>query len=129
MQKSNIKNSRAVGMVSSLACGVAITALCLLLFSFIMTKFDASDGIVSAMSSIALCVGSYTASFLAASRQRKNGLLTGILCGVVVFVLTFLIGVVFMKVSLSMGVFSKLVMLLVCGAIGGIIGVNSKKRF
>lgn len=128
MQKSNIKNSRAVSMVTSLVCGVAVTVLCLLAFSFVMTRFDTSDGIVSAMSSVALCVGSYFASFLVARRHRKNGLVTGILCGVIVFAVTFLVGVIFMKVSLSMGIFPKAVMLLVCGAIGGIIGVNSKAR-
>lgn len=125
---NNIKNSRAFTTVSSIFFGAIVTIICLIVFSFIMTKIDAPDGLISAMSSISICVGSYFAGFLISKKRRKNGLATGILCGILIFCITFLISVVFAKNALSMGFFSKLIMILVCSSIGGIVGVNSKLK-
>lgn len=126
---NNIRDSKAFTAVSSILLGGVLTTLCLLFFSFIMTKVDAPDGLVSAMASISLCVGSYFAGFLIAKKYRKNGLITGILCGLVIFAITFAISMIFVKLALTMGTFSKLIMIIVCTALGGIIGVNSKARF
>ena len=127
---NNIKNSKMYHSISSLVVGVGATLLCLILFSIIMTKVDTPDGVTSVMSSIALCVGSYFSGFIISKKRRKNGLLTGILCGIVIFCLTFIISILFIKTALSMGVFSKLIMILICSSIGGVVGVNAKvKRY
>lgn len=125
---NNIKNSGTYNTAVSLLIGIAATLLCLVVFSFVMTKLDAPDGIVSAMSSIALCVGSYFAGFVLSKRRRKNGLLTGIFCGIGIFIVTFLLGLLFAQITPSLGIFSKLLMVLVCSAIGGVVGVNSKRK-
>lgn len=125
---NNIKNSKTYSAIVSVFFGAVVTLACLFLFSFIMTKIDAPDGIISAMSSISICVGSYFTGFLISKKQRKNGLLTGILCGILIFCITFLISVIFVRCALSMGFFSKLVMILICSSIGGIVGVNSKAK-
>ena len=126
---NNLRDSKVFNTAISILSGGVLTVLCLLLFSFIMTKVDAPDGLVSAMSSISLCVGSYFAGFLISKRYRKNGLFTGVFCGLIIFAITFIISMIFMKFALTMGTFSKLIMIIVCTSIGGIIGVNSKVRF
>jgi len=127
---NNIKNSRAFNLISSVFFGSVVTIICLIVFSFVMTKIDAPDGLISAMSSISICVGSYFVGFLISKKRRKNGLFTGIFCGILIFCITFLISIIFVKNALSMGFFSKFIMILICSSIGGIVGVNSKvKRY
>lgn len=126
---NNLKNSKLFNFGISLLAGGALTFVCLLLFSFIMTKVDAPDGVISAMASLSLCVGSYFAGFIITKKYRKRGLFTGIVCGVAIFAVTFLVSVIFIKCALTMGTFSKFIMIVVCTSIGGIIGVNSKVRY
>ncbi|MEG0614696.1 MAG: TIGR04086 family membrane protein [Oscillospiraceae bacterium] len=123
---STFKSTRAYNTLTSVLLGGIQTIICLLAFSFIMSKIDVSGGIISAMSSVALCIGAYFSGFIAAKRHRKNGLLTGLLCGVVIFCIVFLISVIFFKSPISIGLFPKFVMIMICSGIGGIIGVNSK---
>ena len=126
----NIKNSKAFSAISSVFFGAVVTIICLIIFSFIMTKIDAPDGLISAMSSISICVGSYFAGFLISKKRRKNGLFTGIFCGILIFCITLLFSVILVKSVISMGFFTKLIMILICSSIGGIVGVNSKlKRY
>jgi putative membrane protein (TIGR04086 family) len=93
-----------------------------------MTKLDTPEAIVSLMSSVALCVGAYSGGYISSRRRRQNGLITGLICGVIIYLVIFLVGVILSRVSISFGFFSKLIMVIACGAIGGVIGVNSKKK-
>ena len=123
---NNLKNSKAFNVISSIFFGAIVTIICLVAFSFIMTKIDAPDGLVSAMASISICVGSYFAGFLVSKNRRKNGLITGIFCGILIFCFTFILSMFFIRSAMSMGFLTKLIMILICSSIGGIVGVNSK---
>ncbi|MGN1133145.1 MAG: TIGR04086 family membrane protein [Oscillospiraceae bacterium] len=98
----------------------------MLLFAFIITKIDVGDKVVSVMSSIALCAGAYAGGYISARKRRSNGLLMGILCGLFIFLVILTVGSLFVK---SMGGSSpslKLILVLICGGIGGVVGVNSR---
>lgn len=125
---NSIKSSRLFCTLSSSFIGMIIVIVFLLVFSFFMTKFDAPAVVISVMSSLALCIGAYTGGYIAARRRKQNGLIMGILAGISVYCIIFLLGLILAKTSMSMGFFSKLIMTLICGAIGGIIGVNSKRK-
>lgn len=125
---SNIKTSRLYCTISSSFVGILVVIICLLLFSFLMTKVDAPDGIISAMSVIALCVGSFVGAYVASRKRRQNGLITGILTGVIIYIGILLLGVIITKTSTNIGFFPKLIIALICGAIGGVIGVNSRQK-
>ncbi len=101
----------------------------LLIFSGIASVIDLSDGAFTVMSSIALCAGCFGASYIAAKKRRKNGLKTGLLCGAIIFAVTFLGGIIFVRSFSVGGFFTKLLIILVCSSLGGIIGVNSPQRF
>ncbi len=112
---------------AALACVGAIF-LASVTFSGIATVIDLSDGAFTAMSSAALCAGCFAASFTVAKRKRKNGIKTGLLCGVLIFLLTFTAGLFFVKSFSAGGFFTKLLIILTCSAIGGIVGVNSPHK-
>lgn len=106
--------------------GFVIVFICVLFFAFIITKIDATDKIISVMSGIALCVGAYAGGYISAKKRRKNGLFMGVLCGLFMFLIILIIGSVFIKAISGCSPSVKLVLTLICGAVGGIVGVNSK---
>lgn len=125
---SNIKTSRLFCTLSSSFVGVLVIIFCLLLFSYIMTKVDAPDAVVSVMSVFALCIGSFVGAYVASKRRRQNGMITGIITGIVIYVAIIILGIIIIKTSFGFGFFSKLIIALICGAIGGVTGVNSRQK-
>ncbi len=126
--KDNFKNSKLYHWFSSVGTGVVITILCLMLFAFVMTGIDVSEGAVSTFGSVSVCVGSYFFSFLVGKKRRKDGILTGIICGTISFGLLIVLNLLFLRNPFTSAFFSKLSMIMICSVIGGIIGVNSKIR-
>jgi len=125
---NDIKSSRLYCSVSSSLIGMVIIILCLLLFSILITKFDAPEIMVTIMSSLALCIGAYSGGYISSKRRRQNGLLMGIISGILIYCLILIVGLIFAKTAISFGILSKLILTLICGAIGGIFGVNSRKK-
>lgn len=127
---NSFKSSRLYCTASSSFVGIIVILVCLLIFSLFMTKFDAPEPMVSVMSSLALCIGAYVGGYIAAKRRRQNGMIIGILTGIAIYCVVFFAGIIFAKNSVSFGFFTKLIMTLICAAVGGVFGVNSKgKRY
>lgn len=125
---SNIKTSRLYCTISSSFIGILVIIVCLLLFSYLMTKVDIPDGFVTAMSVVALCTGSFVGAYIGARKKRQNGMITGIITGVTIYIAVIILGVIITKTSAGAGFFTKLIIALVCGAIGGVVGVNSRQK-
>lgn len=131
MRKSaayNDKKEKLMLILTGILSCVGAVSLSALLFSFVISKIDLSDDIIKLMSSISLCVGCIAAGYSVSKRRRKNGLLTGLLCGIIIFFVVLFAGILFVRTFTAMGFISKLIIILVCSAIGGVIGVNSLFR-
>lgn len=113
---------------TALAC-VGAVFLTTTFFSAIATVVDFSDSSFTIISSISLCAGCFSAGFTAAKRRRRNGLRVGLVCGAVIFAAALLGGIVFVRSFSAGGFFTKLLIILVCSVMGGVLGVNSPKRF
>ncbi len=120
---------RITAVVHSIFACIGAVFVTLLAFSAIGTIIDLSSGAFTIMSSIALCAGCFGASFTAARKKKKNGLKTGLLCGAIIFAVTFLGGIIFVRSFSVGGFFTKMLIILICSSLGGIIGVNSPQRF
>lgn len=114
--------------ILAVVAGLAVTLLFLLLFSLLMSNINAPDSLVQAMACLALCAGSFTAGFVAARRRRRKGLLVGLCCGVAMYFAVFLIGLLLLQSFAAAGTFAKLVFMILCSCIGGVVGVNCKCR-
>ena len=114
----------------AIIAGFLITILVLLFFSFILTKIDAPDKVIKLLSTVALGVGTYFGGYICSKRKHNKGIYRGALCGFIMFCMIVIMGAIFADTILSFSVTSKLILTLVCGAIGGIVGANSKfKRY
>ena len=124
-----IKTERLLMVLSAVFACVGAAFTTVTIFSAIATIIDLSDGTYNIMSSAALCAGCFAAAYTAAKRRKKQGLRVGLACGGIIFAVTLLLGIIFVKGFSAGGFFTKLLIILACSAVGGIIGVNSPKRF
>lgn len=108
--------------------GFAIIIVCILAFAFIITKIDVTDKVVSVLSSAALCAGAYAGGFISAKKRRRNGLFMGVLCGLFMFFIILVVSTFFIQTISGFSPSLKLILTLLFGAIGGIVGVNSKNN-
>lgn len=108
--------SVAVGIISALI----VTAL-IALFSFL---FISDMRAIRFISLIPLFAGAFSGAFFCGKHRRRKGLIEGIICGTLLYIVLLVFGIIFI------GNFTgskKLLLLVISGAIGGVIGVNSKR--
>ncbi len=110
-------------LISALAGACMSLAFIFLSSLFVLFLMDSLQ-YISFFSHTALVLGALSAGFLCGKRRRRNGLKEGILCGAVMYVMIFVGGVILCSSAVSP---KKLILLAVAGAIGGVMGVNSKR--
>lgn len=111
-----------------LCVGVLCTTLLLLLMALLIRSVDVPRGAVTPLAVTAAGVGAFAAGLTAALAARRNGLVLGAVCGLVLFLIILLAGNLrFDGVDGSFAV-TKAAVLTVAGAIGGVLGVNRRRR-
>ncbi len=114
------------GALLSAGWGLLVILLVIMLFSFLLTKFDAADPVITLIASAALCAGAFSGGFVCAKTRRHHGLALGLLCGSLIFIFIFAVSLFFARSSQGLSGPSKLLLALLFGAVGGIVGVNTK---
>lgn len=124
---SQSKSSLALGIVLSTTISLIITAVFMLIFAAILSKQSSAEWLVCTLSMTAQALGAVAGGFVCAKIIGHNGLLMGAIIGAVLFVIFTLIALIsgsgFSIVSII-----RLALLLVCSTLGGILGVNLKKK-
>lgn len=125
---SQVYESKAFCLLLAVVVGFFVIMGCLFMFSLIVSKIDLPKGALAVFSTIALCVGAFSGGLTCAKRRGKNGLLFGVATGVAMFVVIFVLSLFFARTAVTFTAASKLFWTIVFGAVGGIVGVNSKSR-
>ena len=112
--------------------GAVVGALCCTLLLAVMAAIVASQDIpkaaITPMAIVAAAAGAFFGCFAAARIAREKGLLIGGACGLLLFILVALAGFAFLKEIRGAYILVKLAVMLVLSALGGVIGVNLRKR-
>lgn len=116
------------GILLSVGLGVLLCFVLMLLFSIVMSFNNVPQSLYFPMTILASCVGGFAAGYSAARCFMERGLLWGLLCGGILFVLLVISDAVVSHEGLGLISFVKLAMILIVSAIGGLIGVNRKKK-
>lgn len=101
MKNNRLFGGRKLSVLSStvlsacVGCGAIFVAV--LAFAYVITKIDATDLMLSVMSTAALGIGAYAGGYVCGKRQRRNGLLSGVLCGVFIFLIIVILSALFQK--------------------------------
>ena len=112
--------------------GAVVGALCCTLLLAVMAAIVASQDIpkaaITPMAMVAAAAGSFIGGIASARIAKEKGLLVGAACGLLLFILVVLSGLAFLKEIRGAYILVKLAVMLVCSALGGVIGVNLRKR-
>ncbi len=110
------------------AVGIIACTAVMLLMTLVLQHAEIPRRAVMPMAVAAAAVGSFLAGLVAARLARQNGLLLGALCGSVLYLLVLAAGLLhYAGVGIGFAAV-KAGMMLVAGALGGILGVNRRHR-
>ena len=129
LSKIKSENNWYVFGAKNLLICLALTVLVLFLMSIIAVFANLQAAAVSLMVSIItyLCVG--VCGFRGARKSGSNGLLMGAISGLSYGVVLYLIGAIaFGELSFNTSILLTLLICVLCGAVGGVMGVNMKSK-
>ena len=108
--------------------GGVVGALLLLVMALCMTTWDLPQATVTPMATAAVAIGAFASGLTAARLAQKQGLLLGALCGALLYALVWLTGLTRIGEMQAASVLIKWAILIASGAIGGIVGVNLRRK-
>lgn len=125
-------NSAIAKLLRPLGFGIGFGAvtclLALLIAAAIMTTGAIPASAVTPIAFVAASLAAFVGGFVAARCSRERGLLFGAGCGLLLFLLVTLIGIATLKEVQGTTMLLKAALTMGLGALGGIIGVNAKRR-
>ncbi|MGI6269439.1 MAG: TIGR04086 family membrane protein [Candidatus Howiella sp.] len=111
-----------------LICGVIATVFMLFVLAFVMTLKDVPAAAVSAFSSLAVGFGGLCGGFFASRKAGRKGLFFGAATGIFLYIIVLCASLIVNSGAFSVMSIIKLAITVLSAAIGGILGVNMKKR-
>lgn len=116
-------------MIKAVLFAYALSALLLFVFALISTYACLSDRTIRVLVNLATALGTASCGFLSGRRSSRGGLISGALCGCAYTVFLCVIGgLAVQNFELGMNAVTAFTIGLVCGSVGGIIGINTKSR-
>lgn len=115
----------AIGLlVAAVLCGLLSC-----IFAFVLNMMDGLpygiiDYVMVGLEGVSVLIG----AFIAAAIAKSRGLIVGLLVGAVALLVTFIVGMSMPENDIGILTLIRAVVLLLCGALGGIRGVNRKER-
>ena len=110
------------------AVGGIVTTVLLVLMAVGMTMKDVPQAVVAPLATVAAAIGAFVGGLTTAKIARQQGLLLGALCGALLYALIFLTGLTHLGYTQATEVLIKWAILIACGAVGGVIGVNLRRK-
>ena len=120
------KNNIFLKIIKGVGISVVFTIVCLTVFSALLTYTNLSESLIQPVVISVTGISILAGSFFATRKVARNGIIKGIFVGLIYILLIYLISSVINNAnfSLSMGSIIMIAVGILCGAIGGIIGVN-----
>lgn len=105
--------------------GSIICTILLFAAAFLFTKIGyIPDNMMSTVTVIITCIGVFFGGYIAAKISKQKGLLVGFMVGILIFLIITAISVIVIKQPVTLSVLTKAVIIIVTGAIGGLLGVS-----
>lgn len=122
------RNNIFLKIIKGVVISIIFTLISLTIFSALLTYTNLSENLIQpvviSVTGISILVG----SFFTTRKVTKNGIIKGISVGLIYILLIYLISSVINNANFSLSMESIIMITvgILCGAIGGIIGVNVK---
>lgn len=118
----------ALALTAGSLGGIAVLAVLLCLFAFALSAGGLTGSSAPMFSSAALAVGAFVSGFITAKLIREHGLLVGALSGAWMFIIVCVVGAFVGVTELSGAALFRLAISAAAAALGGIVGVNLRRR-
>ena len=114
-----------INFISILFLTVATLGFFLCLVAFVIIRIDTPEYILIPLTTVILTFSSFLDSFLLAKVLKENGIAIGILTGIFFAVFIIAIALYYNTFCISNILITKILAVVLAGAVGGIIGVNT----
>ena len=120
------KNNIFIKILKGVGISFAFTLISLTIFSALLTYTNLSESLIQPVVISVTGISILAGSFFATRKVGKNGIIKGIGVGLIYILLIYLISSIVNggNFALTMGSVIMILIGILCGAIGGIIGVN-----
>lgn len=120
------KNNVFLKILKGVGISIAFTLICLTIFSALLTYTNLSESLIQPVVISVTGISILLGSFFAARKVGKNVIIKGVSVGLIYILLIYVISSVANGGSFALTIGSIIMFLIgiLCGAIGGIIGVN-----
>lgn len=106
-----------------------LSVVLLFIFSIIAVYSSLSDYMVNIGVNIITALSLIICGFIAAKGVKRAGLLNGAFSGIMYAVILYFIGcAVNLRFEISLSAVTVFVMSIICGAFGGVLGINTSKK-
>jgi putative membrane protein (TIGR04086 family) len=123
-----IRKQKITSVISSVSAFLIVLVICSILFSALSNALEMNSSARLLLAGLSVSAGTFAASYTLAKRRRQGGILLGLLVGIAVFAAVFIGTLILGGAFTAGGVLSKLVIIVVCAVIGGVVGVNGKMK-
>ena len=119
-------NNYFISILKGVGISIIFTILSLTIFSLLLVNTNMSESLIQPVVIVVTGISILIGSFMANRKMSKNGIINGCIIGFLYIFTIYIISSIAnnMNFSLNMGSIIMILVGIVCGAIGGIIGVN-----
>ena len=120
------KNNIFIKILKGVGISFSFTLICLTIFSALLTYTNLSENLIQPVVIAVTGISILAGSFFATRKVGKNGIIKGIGVGLIYILLIYVISSIVNGGNFTLTIGSVIMILIgiLCGAIGGIIGVN-----
>lgn len=120
------KNNIFLKILKGVGISFGLTLICLTIFSALLTYTNLSESLIQPVVIAVTGISILAGSFFATKKVGKNGIIKGIGVGLIYILLIYVISSIVNGGNFTLTISSVIMILIgiLCGAIGGIIGVN-----
>ncbi len=116
-------------MLKSVFIAYCISVVLLFLTALVATFNALSDPIIAVIVNIVTAFGVSFCGFISGRHFQSKGLVFGALCGLIYAVILWLLGIMISRnVNFGASALTALAIGIICGAVGGIVGINTKRQ-
>lgn len=125
IDKGRVVKAVAIGVLCSVVLAVLLTCLFSMMLNMMSgIPYGIIDYVMVAIEGFSVLIGAYIACVIA----KSKGLIIGALCGAISLLIVFAVGMSMAKNNIGLLTVIRSAVMLLCGVIGGIMGVNRKDK-
>ncbi len=129
IKETEDKRFDIIHTVKSLGISYILSIVLLFVLSIIATIFTMESRAVNIGITLITCLSTLTCGYMTARGVGRSGLINGVLAGVLYTAFLYLIGcLVINQFSFNLATIIAIIMGVVCGGLGGVFAVNTKRR-